>query len=95
MPCQVRLGGICNGNTETTVLAHYRLAGTCGMGLKPPDLLGAWCCSSCHDVIDGRVKTGEYFKAQIQFWFAEGVLRTINELIKRDVISFGKRGIAE
>ena len=27
--CQVRLPG-CPNNTETTVLAHYRLAGTCG-----------------------------------------------------------------
>lgn len=37
--CQVRLPG-CPNNTETTVLAHYRLAGTCGMGIKPNDLQG-------------------------------------------------------
>jgi Protein of unknown function (DUF1364) len=41
MECQVRLPG-CNFDPETTVLAHYRLAGTCGIGIKPPDLLGAW-----------------------------------------------------
>jgi len=29
--CQVRLPGICNGNPETTVLAHYRMAGLNGM----------------------------------------------------------------
>lgn len=23
--CQVRIPGVCNGNPETTVLAHYRL----------------------------------------------------------------------
>ena len=34
--CTVRLPG-CNGGGESTVLAHYRLAGTCGMGIKPPD----------------------------------------------------------
>ncbi|VEI70653.1 82 prophage-derived uncharacterized protein ybcO [Serratia quinivorans] len=28
--CQVRMPGICNFNPETTVLAHYRMAGTCG-----------------------------------------------------------------
>ena len=35
--CQVRLP-CCDHNTETTVLAHYRLAGTCGIGMKPNDL---------------------------------------------------------
>ncbi len=52
--CQVRIPGVCNGNPETTVLAHYRLAGTCGVGKKPHDLQGAWCCSACHDACDGR-----------------------------------------
>lgn len=55
--CQVRLPGICNHNPETVVLAHYRLAGMCGTGIKPSDLLGAFACSSCHDCIDGRTKT--------------------------------------
>ena len=35
-PCQIRLAGYCNHNPETTVLAHYRLADYCGMGIKPP-----------------------------------------------------------
>lgn len=39
--CQIRLP-CCNHNPETTVLAHYRLAGTCGVGMKPNDLQGAW-----------------------------------------------------
>ncbi len=39
--CQVRIPGVCNGNPETVVLAHYRLAGTCGVGQKPSDLQGA------------------------------------------------------
>ncbi|MCH8600364.1 DUF1364 domain-containing protein, partial [Escherichia coli] len=38
--CQVRIYGICNGNPETTVLAHYRMAGICGTGMKPDDLIG-------------------------------------------------------
>ena len=40
--CQVRIYGVCNGNPETTVLAHYRMAGICGTGMKPDDLIGAW-----------------------------------------------------
>lgn len=81
--CQVRIPGQCNFLPETTILAHYRLAGTCGVGMKPPDLLGAWCCSSCHDVVDGRTPYHDFAKAQIQFWFAEGVLRTIYQLTKQ------------
>lgn len=30
--CQVRIPGVCNGNPETSVLAHIRLAGLCGTG---------------------------------------------------------------
>ena len=49
-------------NPETSVLAHYRLAGTCGTATKPHDMQAAIACSSCHDLIDGRVKTSDYTK---------------------------------
>lgn len=52
----VRLYGVCNGNPETTVLAHIRRGNVAGVGQKPPDLCGVWACSACHDVIDGRVR---------------------------------------
>lgn len=32
--CTVRIPGVCNHNPETSVLAHYRLAGTCGTAIK-------------------------------------------------------------
>ncbi|HBZ7600867.1 TPA: DUF1364 family protein [Klebsiella pneumoniae] len=35
--CQVRIPGVCSGHPETSVLAPYRLAGTCGAGCKPAD----------------------------------------------------------
>lgn len=79
-PCMVRIPGVCNGNPETTVLAHYRLAGISGMGLKPPDLIGAWCCSSCHYVVDGD-KVSE-----VQLAFAHGVFRTQAALLKEGVL---------
>lgn len=58
--CQVRLP-CCNGNPETTVLAH--LSGG-GMGAKRHDLHGAWACSACHDAIDGRAKAFDYDGSQ-------------------------------
>ena len=79
--CQIRIPGVCNGNPETTVLCH--LPGG-GMGRKQPDLLGAWGCSACHDVVDGRVKvkrwalgdTSPYCEQEIYVMFLEGVIRT-------------------
>lgn len=70
----VRLPGVCNGNPETTVLAHYRLAGLCGMGLKPPDWSAAWACSACHDEIDRRTRVLEH--DFVRLCHVEGVLRT-------------------
>ena len=52
--CQVRIPGVCNGNPETSVLAHIRLTGLCGTGIKPPDLIATIACSACHDEIDRR-----------------------------------------
>ena len=75
MPCMVRVPDFCNGDPDTTVLAHYRLAGTCGSGMKPHDEQAAWACSSCHDAIDGRIKTG-YSRDQLRLMHAEGVFRT-------------------
>lgn len=78
--CQVRLQGICNFDSTTTVLAHYRLIGYSGAGLKPPDDMGSFCCSSCHDVVDFRVQA-PLPRAEIRLAHAEGVLRT-QQLVK-------------
>jgi Protein of unknown function (DUF1364) len=83
--CLVRVPGSCNSNPETTVLAHYRLAGTCGVGMKPPDLLGAWCCSGCHDAIDGRSKT-HHTRELLDLMHAEGVMRTLATLHERGFV---------
>jgi len=77
--CQIRVPAICNHNPETTVLAHYRLTGTCGTGLKPIDEMGAWACSSCHDYVDARSK-GDATERKL--YHLDGVLRTLNELKK-------------
>ena len=86
-PCLVRIPGVCNHNPETTVLAHYSLAGISGRGLKSPDLLGSWCCSDCHDVIDTRnIDVQGFTKNELRLMHAEGVFRTQYELIKLGVI---------
>ena len=82
--CQVRLEGICNGNPETVVLAHYRMSGTCGTGIKPNDILGAYACSACHDEVDRRTR---YIDTDIaRLHHAEGVLRTQLLLLSQHLI---------
>lgn len=81
-PCMVRVPGYCNHDPATTVLAHVRLAGITGTGLRAPDLLGAWACSACHDLIDGRVRIEIWSRSALTHMHYEGVLRTIARLIE-------------
>ncbi len=75
-PCMVRIPNVCSHNVEETVLAHVRLAGVTGVGMKAPDILGAWCCSRCHEVTE-REKGDD----SIQRAFLEGVVRTQDILV--------------
>lgn len=76
--------GVCNHRSETVVLAHVRLPGITGIGQKAPDLLGAWCCSACHDEVDRRTQVVD--RDNVTRWFYEGVLRTQYQLIKQKII---------
>lgn len=74
--CTVRLGGYCNGNPETTVSAHINgVRFGHGIGNKVDDLLAADCCSSCHDVLDGRARS-HYTTIEKKLAHYEGVMET-------------------
>ncbi|XUU45854.1 DUF1364 domain-containing protein [Serratia nematodiphila] len=79
--CQIRIPGVCNFNPETTVLAHYRLAGTCGTAIKPDDTQAAWACSACHDEVDRRTRLIDANEARLMH--AEGVMRT-QEILRKE-----------
>ncbi len=83
--CTVRLPGVCNHNSETVVLAHIRMLGVSGMGLKADDLLGAWACSACHDAIDRRAHT-DLDRDYVRLAHLEGMVRTIAQLLKEEII---------
>ncbi len=80
--CQVRIGGCCNFNPETTVFAHL---GGGGMAGKSHDIHGAYCCSNCHDVVDRRKYTS-FSNETIDRWFYEGVFRTQLILVEKGLI---------
>jgi hypothetical protein len=84
--CMVRLPGICNFNSETVVLAHIRLAGVSGMGMKSPDLLGAWACNACHDEIDGRTHKSGLSRDELRLAHYDGMARTIVQLDKEGLV---------
>ena len=83
--CLVR-SPLCNNDPATTVLAHYRLVGISGIGMKSPDLLGAWACSACHDLVDGRLRFPPLTREQCHLLHLEGVVRTQAELIHRGIV---------
>ena len=77
--CTLRLNG-CNYNPETVVLAHIRNK-FCGVAMKPPDYMSCFACSSCHDKIDGRVKSDTVYKdilrahfETLQIWVEAGLI---------------------
>lgn len=77
--CQIRIPGFCNFNSETTVLTHYRMAGTCGTGIKPDDVQAAWGCSACHDACDGRTKT-EFSREELRLFRTQAILHREGKL---------------
>lgn len=83
--CLVRIPGACNFNPETTIAAHISIAGLHGMGLKANDLLTVRSCSGCHDVIDGRVKSG-FSKAEIKGFLLDAMCRTLVEYEQEGLI---------
>jgi Protein of unknown function (DUF1364) len=85
--CQVRVPGVCCGERDTTVLAHLRLPGITGFGIKAPDLLGAYACHACHSVVDGQQKS-RYSREELKVMFYEGIFRTQHWLIREGFIKW-------
>lgn len=71
--CTVQFPG-CPNARETTVLAHLRMYGGGGMGIKPHDSEAVFADAYCHDRLDGRVP----------MWFGDGESR--HEYIARALI---------
>lgn len=89
--CMVRIPGSCNFYPETTVLAHLNSG---GIGAKEPDIFGAWCCSDCHNIIDGRVTANKWFgdnfsKDDIKLMHLEGIIRTQKIWLDEGLIKIG------
>ncbi|CAI1013163.1 DUF1364 domain-containing protein [Serratia fonticola] len=82
--CTLQIPGICNGNPETTVLCHLP-CNTHGMGYKSDDYWAVFGCSSCHDVIDGRLPY-EWRYSELEEVYLYALYRTISIWIGCDLL---------
>ena len=74
--CTIGIHPYCNSNPETVVFCHAPSARK-GMGIKSPDWWGAFGCSTCHDIIDGRAQV-ELAQEEITRCFVAGIYETLN-----------------
>lgn len=81
--CQVRLEGVCNFNPATTIPAHLNGG---GMGTKHSDMMIAYCCSDCHNVLDG-VARSDFTQDELKLRHLEAIIRTQYRLLDADLIT--------
>jgi hypothetical protein len=84
--CTIRTP-VCSFATEQTVLAHVRMSGISGMGIKAPDIFGAWSCAPCHVLVDA----GQYGGVSLSpderdLYLLRGMVRTQAILLKEGLI---------
>jgi hypothetical protein len=84
--CTVRIPGVCNFNNETVIFAHLNnMRFGHGTGIKT--LLGAYCCSACHDTIDSRTNPpAGMSNDDIKLSHYEAVFETLLKLNKKGLI---------
>lgn len=86
--CQVQIFPYCNGDPDTTVFAHAP-SDRKGMSIKSPNWWGSYCCSSCHDVLDGRKKV-DIPRHEIDRCFMRGIYRTMEDRINEGLIEINE-----
>lgn len=87
--CTARIPGVCNSDPKTTIWAHLNsIRWGSGRGFKAPDVCGLIACSSCHDVIDNRVKSN-YDRDYVRLLAHEGHMESLALLVNAGVIHHG------
>ena len=86
--CQIRISGVCNFDRATTVWAHANgSAAGKGIGMKSPDLLGAYGCFACHQCVDGqRPPPMGWTRDDVRLAFWQGHARSILKLIEKGIV---------
>ena len=83
--CTANIVSVCNYDIDTTVFGHFGEPDEKGQSLKPDDTSGAYLCSCCHDVLDGRVPYNFELGERLWYWF-RSCRRTWKLLIENGVL---------
>ena len=83
--CTVQIVGVCNYQSETTVLAHLPDESK-GMGKKADDFSACYSCSACHDALDRRVRSGA-LESECEWYMRRAMTRTIRRLYEKNLIT--------
>ena len=84
--CQVRIPGVCSGDSSTVVWAHaIGTASGKGIGMKSPDARGSYACQPCHDAYDRRIRTN-HDRQFIEHCFMEGHMKSLKILIDKGLV---------
>lgn len=81
--CTFNIAGVCNYDNQTVVFCHLPFAER-GIGQKVTDLCGAYGCSSCHDVVDGRANA---FVDDLNWYMVRALVRTQERLFDKGILS--------
>lgn len=84
--CTLQILGVCNGRTDTTVMAHLPDESH-GWARKADDVSACFACSSCHDVADGRIDWPEGEKRHRDWYFRRAQTRTLRRLVALGVVT--------
>lgn len=83
--CTLQIHPYCNGDSDTSVLCHLPSDGQ-GLAIKSPDWWSAVGCSTCHDVIDGRLKT-DLDDSEVKACMIRGLYRTHLLFIEKGLLN--------
>lgn len=85
--CTLRIPGYCTCDRTTTVFCHFDDISH-GMTLKSHDIIGAYGCVSCHDIIDRRnMKIDPETKANLEKYKRFALQLTIIRMIEKGLIT--------
>lgn len=83
--CTVRIVGICNYRTDTTIWAHLPDESK-GGSTKADDISGCYSCQACHDAMDGRRKTALTAEDR-EFYMRRAMVRTWRRLLDKGIVT--------
>lgn len=87
--CTVCFPG-CPNARETTVLAHLRMYGGGGMGIKPHDSEAVLADDYCHNLLDGRTRLIPELRQEVNWheYIARALIRTLRRQREKGVLIY-------